>query len=49
MARCEPHVSCIKNQENISQIGLEQNVRERERREKKKVNFSDDFTKFCQS
>ena len=41
MARCEPHVSCINIKKifkikNISQFGLEQNVRERERREKKK-------------
>ena len=40
-----------KYQENISQFGLEQNVRERERREKekKKASFFDDFTRFCQS
>ena len=41
MARCEPHVSCINIKKiskikNISQFGLEQNVREREKREKKK-------------
>ena len=44
MAQCEPHVSCINIKKiskikNISQFGLEQNVRERERererREKK--------------
>ena len=45
MARCEPRVSCINIKKiskikNISQFGLEQNVkdreREREEREKKK-------------
>ena len=54
MARCEPHVSCINIKKifkikNISQFGLEQNVRERERRERKKASFSDDFTMFCRS
>ena len=42
MAQCEPRVSCIKIEEiskKISQVGLGQNVRERERREKK-INLS---------
>ena len=41
MVRCEPHVSCINIKKiskikNISQFDLEQNIRERERREKNK-------------
>ena len=53
MARCEPRVSCINIMKiskikSISQFGLEQNVRERERgRREKKASFSDDFTRFC--
>ena len=53
MARCEPRVTCINIKKiskikNISQIGLEQNVRERERREKKSKLLGD-FTRFCRS
>ena len=41
MARCEPRVSCINIKKiskikNISQFGLEQNVRERERERREK-------------
>ena len=57
MARCEPRVSCINIKKiykikNISQFGLEQNVREREREKEegeKKTSFSNDFTRFCRS
>ena len=54
MARCEPCVTCINIKKiskikNISQIGLEQNVREREREGRKKASFSGDFTRFCRS
>ena len=50
MARCEPRVSCINIKKiskikNISQFGLEQNVRERERRERKKQAYP----RFCLS
>ena len=62
MARCEPRVSCINIKKisiikNISQFGLEQNIREgerergreREREGGKKASFSGDFTRFCRS
>ena len=55
MAQCESCVSCINIKKiskikNISQFGLEKNVRERDREEgEKKASFSDDFTRFCQS
>ena len=54
MARCEPRVSCINIKKiskitNISQFGLEQKVRERERGGKKKASFSGDFTRFYRS
>ena len=54
MARCELRVSCINIKKiskikNISQFGLEPNVRERERGGRKKTSFYDDFTGFCRS
>ena len=55
MARCEPRVSYINIKKifkikNISQFGIEQNVRERERGgRKKKASFSGDFRRFCRS
>ena len=63
MARCESRLSCINIKKiskikNISQFGLEQNVRERERERKererereereKKTSFFGDFTRFFQ-
>ena len=53
MARCEPRVSYININKiskikNISQFGLEQNVRERERG-RKKASFSNDFMRFFRS
>ena len=54
MTQYEPRVSCINIKKiskikNISQFGLEQNVRERERREIKKASFFGDFTGFYRS
>ena len=54
MARHEPHVSCINIKKiskikNISQFGLEHNVRDRERGGRKKASFFNDFTGFCWS
>ena len=52
MTRCEPRVSCINIKKiskikNISQFGLEKNVRERKREEgEKKASFSSDLQGF---
>ena len=55
MAQCQQCISCnnikkISKIKNISQFGLEQNVRERERGgRKKKASFFGDFTRFYRS